>query len=155
MDGRCAGAQRGHCPRTTSAGPVPPSQAVAICHTGSVATRFSKSERDEKNLDYKGQLHRLAVNDPTVAEAVAGQAGTEEVLDRKTLALVRIAALVAEHGPVASLGEQADAAWAAGATGNEIVGVLIGLVPIVGLPRVVDAAPKMALALGFDIDETL
>jgi 4-carboxymuconolactone decarboxylase len=110
---------------------------------------------DMDNLDYKDQLRRLAVNDSTVADALTGHLGTEPALDPKTLALVRIAALVAQRGPVPSLGEQADAAWAAGATGGEIVGVLIALVPVLGLPCVVDAAPKMALALGFDIEEDL
>ena len=33
--------------------------------------------------------------------------------------------------------------------------MLIGIVPVVGLPRVVAAAPKLALALGYDIDEAL
>jgi alkylhydroperoxidase/carboxymuconolactone decarboxylase family protein YurZ len=106
-------------------------------------------------LDYRDLLRRLAINDSTVTETSANPAGADPVLDPKTLALIRIAALVAERGPVPSLGEQADAAWSAGATGNEIVGVLIGLVPVLGLPCIVDAAPKMALALGFDVDEML
>jgi 4-carboxymuconolactone decarboxylase len=43
----------------------------------------------------------------------------------------------------------------AGATPTEIVDVLVGVVPIVGLPRVVAAAPKLALALGHDINDIL
>ena len=107
------------------------------------------------SLDYKDRLRRLAVNDSRFAETLTDQAGTEHDLDPKTLALVRIAGLVATHGPVPSFGEQADAAWAAGATGNEIVDVLLGLVPVLGLPGVVAAAPKLALALGFDVEEPL
>ena len=69
-------------------------------------------------------------------------------LDPKTLALVRLAALVAVGGAVPSYGAQADAAVDAGATAAEIVDVLVGVVPVVGLPGVVAAAPKLALALG-------
>ena len=49
------------------------------------------------NLDYKDQLRRLAVNDSTVADALTGHLGPEPALDPKTLALVRIAALVAQR----------------------------------------------------------
>ena len=43
----------------------------------------------------------------------------------------------------------------AGATAAEIVDVLVGVVPIVGLPCVVAAAPKLAMALGYDVDDAL
>jgi 4-carboxymuconolactone decarboxylase len=76
-------------------------------------------------------------------------------LNPKTLALVRLAALVAVGGAGPSYGEQADAAVSAGATAAEIVDVLVGVVPVVGMPSVVAAAPKLALALGYDIDEAL
>ena len=33
--------------------------------------------------------------------------------------------------------------------------MLVGLIPIVGLPWVVAAAPKIALALGYDMEEAL
>jgi alkylhydroperoxidase/carboxymuconolactone decarboxylase family protein YurZ len=54
---------------------------------------------------------------------------------------------------VPSYGAQADAAVNAGATAAEIVDVLVGVVPIVGLPCAVAAAPKLALALGYDTDD--
>jgi alkylhydroperoxidase/carboxymuconolactone decarboxylase family protein YurZ len=63
--------------------------------------------------------------------------------------------LVAVGGAVPSYGAQADAAVGAGATAAEIVDVLVGVVPVVGLPSVVAAAPKLAMALGYDIDEAL
>ena len=76
-------------------------------------------------------------------------------LDPKTLALVRLAALVAVGAAVPSYGAQTDAAVSAGATAAEIVDVLVGVVPVVGLPCVVAAAPKLALALGYDTDDAL
>jgi 4-carboxymuconolactone decarboxylase len=107
-------------------------------------------------LDYTERLRRLAINDNRFTEAGLGGAGVEpRELDPKTLALVRLAALVAVGGAVPSYGAHADAAVNAGATAAEIVDVLVGVVPIVGLPRVVAAAPKLALALGYDIDDAV
>ena len=37
----------------------------------------------------------------------------------------------------------------------EIVEVLVGLIPIVGLPCVVAEAPKLAIALGYDTNDAL
>ena len=91
---------------------------------------------------------------PASRKASAGTLESQE-LNPKTLALVRLAALVAVGGAVPSYGAQADAAVGAGATAAEIVDVLVGVVPVVGLPSVVAAAPKLAMALGYDIDEAL
>jgi 4-carboxymuconolactone decarboxylase len=112
--------------------------------------------RGESTLDYTERLRSLAINDARFAEGCIGVAGfASGELDPKTLALVRLAALVAVGGAVPSFGAQADAAVSAGATAAEIVDVLVGVVPIVGLPRAVAAAPKLAMALGYDTDEVL
>ena len=91
---------------------------------------------------------------PASPKASARDLESQE-LSPKTLALVRLAALVAVGGAVPSYGAQADAAVGAGATAAEIVDVLVGVVPVVGLPSVVAAAPKLAMALGYDIEEAL
>ena len=104
-------------------------------------------------LDYTEVLRLLAINDEHFAEHVAGVDPVN--LDPKTLALVRIGALVAVGGAVPSYGAEADAAVSAGATVAEITDVLLGVVPIVGLPSVVAAAPTLAMALGYDIDDAL
>ena len=109
---------------------------------------------DESALDYTERLRRLAFNDAHLGED-GGAGVVSEELDPKTLALVRLAALVAVGGAVASYGAQADAAVAAGATAAEIVDVLVGVIPVVGLPRSVAAAPKLAMALGYDINDAL
>ncbi len=107
-------------------------------------------------MDYTERLRCLAINDARFAAGGVGGAGVESgELDPKTLALVRLAALVAAGGAVPSYGAQADAAVNAGATAAEIVDVLVGVVPIVGLPCVVAAAPKLAMALGYDTDDAL
>lgn len=76
-------------------------------------------------------------------------------LDPKTLALARLAALIATGGPVPSYSELVDAAVDVGATPSDIVDVLVTIADIVGSPRMVDAAPKLGMALGFDIDKAM
>jgi hypothetical protein len=46
-----------------------------------------------------------------------------------------------------------DAALAGGASEADIVDVLTAVAPILGLARVASAAPELALALGYDVDE--
>jgi alkylhydroperoxidase/carboxymuconolactone decarboxylase family protein YurZ len=107
-------------------------------------------------LDYREVLRRLAINDEHFAEECASGVGVASVkLDPKTLALVRLGALVAVGGAAPSYGAEADAAVSAGATAAEIVEVLLGVVSVVGLPCVVAAAPSLALALGYDINDAL
>ena len=104
-------------------------------------------------MDYTDVLRRLAIHDLRLGD------GTPETdvqeLDPKTLSLVRLGALVAIGGSVPSYGVHADAAVEAGASVSEIVDVLVGVIPVAGLPRVVAAAPSLAMALGYDIERAL
>ncbi len=112
--------------------------------------------KGESALDYTEVLRRLAINDEHFTEECVSGVGVESVkLDPKTLALVRLGALVAVGGAVPSYGAEVDAAVSAGATAVEIVEVLLGVVSVVGFPNVVAAAPSLAMALGYDIDEAL
>ena len=105
-------------------------------------------------MEYTEVLRLLAINDEHFAEQLVS--GAEPVkLDPKTLALVRVAALVAVGGAVPSYGAEADAAVSAGATVAEIVEVLLAVVSVVGLPSVVAAAPALAMALGYDVNDAL
>jgi 4-carboxymuconolactone decarboxylase len=107
-------------------------------------------------VEYTEVLRLLAINDAHFGEECAATARHDSAgLDQKTLALVRLAALISEGGSEPSYGAEADAALNAGATAAEIVDVLVGVVPVVGLPCVVAAAPKLAMALGYDIDDAL
>ena len=107
-------------------------------------------------MEYTDRLRRLAINDARFTEdCLCGAKVDSGELDPKALELVRLAALIAAGGSVPSYGAQADAAVNAGATAAEIVDVLVGVTPIVGMPCAVAAAPKLALALGYDIDDAL
>jgi 4-carboxymuconolactone decarboxylase len=112
--------------------------------------------KGESVVNYREALRLLAINDEHFAEECAtGMAHDALKLDPKTQALVRIGALVAVGGAVPSYGAEVDAAVSAGATAAEIVQVLLGVVSVVGLPSVVTAAPSVAMALGYDINEAL
>jgi 4-carboxymuconolactone decarboxylase len=112
--------------------------------------------RDALVVDYTERLRRLAINDACLVDDGGDDHSLlDPVLDPRTRALVRLAALVAVGGAVPSYGAQADAAVNAGATAAEIVDVLFTVVPVTGLPRVVAAGPKVALALGYDTNEEL
>lgn len=107
-------------------------------------------------MNYTDRLRSLGLNDARFAEGSVEPVEVDFLqLDLKTLELVRLAALVAVGGAVPSYGAQADSAVSAGASAAEIVDVLVGVIPVVGLPCVVAAAPKVALALGYDLDEAL
>ena len=109
--------------------------------------------RDESVVNYTEVLRRLAINDEHFAdECLTGVKVEYDELDQKTLAIARIAALVAVGGAAPSYGVQVEAAVSAGATAAEIVEVLVGVVPIVGIPSVVAAAPSLALGLGYDLE---
>ena len=119
------------------------------------ASSIAERPREASGLDYMEMLRRLTINDERLAGDRADGAELEvRHLDPKTLALVRLAALITIGGAVPSYGAQADVAVGAGATAAEIVDVLLAVIPVVGFPRVVAAAPKLALALGYDVDES-
>lgn len=79
-------------------------------------------------------------------------AGGSMVLRPKVDMLVRLGALLALGAATNSLRAAVDAAVEAGASEAELVGVLVAVAPAVGLARVVSTAPRLALAIGYDID---
>ncbi len=74
-------------------------------------------------------------------------------LDPRAFSLVKIAALVAVDAPPASYLWQVANALDAGASPQDILGVLRAIAPQVGGPRVVAAAPEIMLALGLSLPE--
>ena len=96
-------------------------------------------------------LDQMAENNPELIERLIGsqiQNIENSGLDAKTHALVRIGALIAVGAPPASFAWQVSMAREAGATADEIAGVLVAVTPAVGLPRAVAAAPQIAHVLG-------
>lgn len=101
-------------------------------------------------MDYSEHLRRLSIDD----ERRLGESPDppDLSLDAKTRCLVRLGALIAVSAAAPSIGREIDDAVSAGADAGQIVSVLDAIMPVVGRPRVVTAAPKVALALGVDLD---
>ena len=103
-------------------------------------------------------LRCFAVNDERfIRSVVSGHLGSAEASSfrPKTQALVRLAALVALDAAPATYQCEVDAALAAGATADDIVGTLVAVAPLIGVARAVSAAPKLGIAIGYDVDAAL
>jgi 4-carboxymuconolactone decarboxylase len=74
-------------------------------------------------------------------------------LDARTFALVKVATLIALDAPPASYAWQVANALDAGATPEDVLGVLTAVAPQVGGPRVIAAAPEIMLALGLALPD--
>lgn len=101
-------------------------------------------------MDDVERLRRFCVDSPVLADP--GEAPWSDVLDAHTVALVRIGALIAAAAPAASMRSAVDEAVTAGVSLHEIMAVLDGMVGVVGRPRAVAAAPRIAAALGYGDD---
>jgi 4-carboxymuconolactone decarboxylase len=103
----------------------------------------------------RDQLRRLSLHDPAYLDAVVSPAsgvGARHRLDARGRALGRLATLFALDGSVSTYGWATSAALGAGVTSDEIVELLVAMAPLIGSARVVCAAPKLGLALGYDIE---
>ena len=100
-------------------------------------------------------LRRLALSDEQSLRTALADPGSARAsqLDAKTQALVRLAALLSVGATTTSLRWTVELAYAAGATDEDLVGILLMIAPVVGHARVVGVAPDLALALGYDVDE--
>lgn len=108
--------------------------------------------------DYRTTLRKLAVRDDRYIAGLLGADQSDAALagiDPRSHAFARIGALVALNAPPPAHMYAVEAALNAGASYEEIVGVLIAVLPLVGVARIVSAAPNLGLALGYDVNEAL
>jgi 4-carboxymuconolactone decarboxylase len=106
--------------------------------------------------DYKVTLRRLALRDDRYIDGLLREERANTVLSGlapREHALARVASLIALDAAPPSFMSAVQAGLDAGLTEEEIVGTLIAVMPIVGVARVVSAAPNLALALGYDVAE--
>jgi 4-carboxymuconolactone decarboxylase len=106
---------------------------------------------------YKLTLRKLALRDDRFIEALLSEehANAMAGIDPRSHALLRVAALIAVDAAPPSYMSAVEAGLDAGASYDEIVGTLIAVIPIVGVARVVSAAPNLGLALGYDVSAAL
>lgn len=101
------------------------------------------------------RLRMLAMSDEgCIDEVLSMQSDDAEAagLDGRSFALVRLGALLALDAASSSYQATVASALAAGATTEEVVGVLVAVAPVVGTARVVAAAPEIGIALGYDVE---
>jgi 4-carboxymuconolactone decarboxylase len=107
---------------------------------------------------FQETLRRLAMIDEGFVEDHAGVVlclTRTSALDPRTAALLQLGAAVAIGSPAVCLEWSATRALATSASEDEIADVLLAIAPVVGLGRVVCAAPDVATALGYDIAAAL
>ena len=76
-------------------------------------------------------------------------------LDEKTRGLVGIGAAVAMAASTLTYRRLVDQAMAAGASPDECVGALFAVAGVAGAAHMVIAAPRLAAALGYDVDRAI
>lgn len=105
--------------------------------------------------DVERLLRRLALNDEESVGMVLAS-GSDPVsgvgLTAKVDLLVRLGALLALGASATSIRSTVQRALEAGASEAEVVGVLVSVAPAVGLARIVSTAPRLAMAIGYDLE---
>lgn len=104
-------------------------------------------------------LRRLAEGDEHFMGTVMSPAfasgidpAPEQALDRRTRTLVQLGALLAVGAPTACVQWAVELASATGAGVDTMTGVLLASAPATGTAGVVEGAPRLAVALGFDLE---
>jgi 4-carboxymuconolactone decarboxylase len=105
-------------------------------------------------------LRRLSAADDSAAAVVlalpaepgGGATAYDAALTTKVRMLVTLAALLALDASTTSIRWAVELASCAGADIDEIARVLVTIAPDVGVAQVVNGAPRLALAVGFDVD---
>jgi 4-carboxymuconolactone decarboxylase len=101
-------------------------------------------------------LAALSLGDPDLLAAgleIRAEWKARSGLDARSYALVKLAALIALDAPPASYLWQVSNALEAGATPEDLIGVLIAIAPQVGGPKLVAAAPEIMVALGLSLPD--
>ena len=101
------------------------------------------------------RLRRLAINDERYLDGILGRGTATWPGDRlgpREAAYVRLGAAIALGAPATVFEWVTAGALTAGASPDDVVDVLDATAPLVGGALVVSAAPKLALALGYDIE---
>lgn len=113
---------------------------------------MSAAERLLRGLAAGDESLLRSVLTVSTAEAQSVRPSTPGALPPATSALVLLAALLAAGGSTTSLRWAVDLAAHAGAHDDEVIEVLRTVAAVVGSAQVVAAAPRLALAIGYDIE---
>jgi alkylhydroperoxidase/carboxymuconolactone decarboxylase family protein YurZ len=101
-------------------------------------------------------LRLISIGDEdSIRHALSGTSPTPVALDERTAALVRLASLISRDSALPAYQRTVQAALDAGATVDEILSLLVVLAEPAGSTAVITAAPKLAMALGYDVEAGL
>jgi 4-carboxymuconolactone decarboxylase len=115
-------------------------------------TRTTRAERLLRGLAAGDETVLRSVLTVSPADRSASRIGSGRALPATTSALVHLAALLAGGGSTTSLRWAVELALQSGAENDDIVEVLVTMAAVVGSARTVAAAPRLALAIGYDIE---
>lgn len=76
-------------------------------------------------------------------------------LDRRTRGLAGIGAAMSLGAPTTTYRQLVHEAREGGATMDECIGAFLAAAPVAGSVRIVTGAPRLAAALGYDVDRAL
>jgi len=99
-------------------------------------------------------LRRLTLGDTAFLDKLIGSRGTlngPPCLDHVGESLAKLGALIVTDGSDLTWQQTVGDALDAGVSKDEVVDALVALAPAVGRTRVVTVAPKLAMAIGFDV----
>ena len=107
---------------------------------------------------HESTLRKLTIGDDAYIETMLANEPANlasSALDPKTHALVRLGALIAADAAAPSYLDVIESARDADTSDEEVVGCLVAVLPALGAARVISAAPKLGLALGYDVAAAL
>lgn len=109
-------------------------------------------------FDREDVLRHLTLGDTAHLDALVAARHTgpgDMALSAPCAALVTLGALAASGASDLTWQRAVSTALIAGVTADEVVDALVVLAPVIGHARVVAIAPKVALALGYDVEAAL
>ena len=103
-------------------------------------------------------FRRLTIGEPGLLAALADPAGRGRDLrrlDARTACLLQISALIALDAPETAYRTAVDGALRTGSDLEDLLAVLLEVAGQVGNARVIAAAPRIAIAAGYDVEADL
>jgi 4-carboxymuconolactone decarboxylase len=103
-------------------------------------------------------FRRLTIGDPGLLASLSNPGDSPldiQPLDARTDSLVQLAVLIELDAPTSSYRAAVDTAFGTGVRLDELLALLVSVAGAVGSARVVAAAPKIALAAGYDVEAAL
>jgi 4-carboxymuconolactone decarboxylase len=102
-------------------------------------------------------LRRLTIADPAYVRTIVDPGATDSpsTLDARSAVFVQLGGLIANGAPGPIWQQCVSAGRNVGLSPDDMVGGLLTMVAVVGIGRVVEAAPNLARALGYDVEAAL